>query len=171
MRWSKLLPLALAMMLVACAPRELTRQERAVEEQMLQGRVDLWEKSLNTLKPDSMALTYEQSADFSAAWPSGTRTRGWEQEAQAQKDFVARTSAFNFDLQEPVIEVLSPSIAVVTFRYAADVADSLTKERALFSGQGTMVWRKDPADKTWKIHTVQTSRSPQPAQPTGARRR
>ncbi len=169
MRWSKLLPLALAVALVACAPWELTRQERAVEEQLIQGRVQLWEQSLNTLKPDSMALAYEQTPDFSAAWPDGRRTRGWEQEAQAQKDFAARTKAFNFDVQETVIEVLSPAVAVVTFHHASDVADSLSG-RAVYSGQGTMVWRKDPADKTWKIHTLQISRTPAPEQQAGRRR-
>lgn len=169
MRWSKLLPLALAVALVACAPQSLTRQDRAVEEQLIQGRVQLWEQSLNTLKPDSMALTYEHSPDFSAAWADGKRTRGWEQEAQAQKDFIARTKSYNFDLQEPVIEVLTPAWAVVTFRHASDVADSLSG-RALYSGQGTMVWRKDPTDKTWKIHTLQVSRTPAPAQAAGRRR-
>ncbi len=168
MRWSKLLPLALAVALVACAPQSLTQQERAVEEQMIQGRVQLWEQSLNTLKPDSMALTYEHSPEFSAAWPDGKRTRGWEQEEQAQKDFAARTKSFNFDVQDPVIEVLTPALAVVTFRHASDVADSVSA-RALYSGQGTMVWRKDRSDKTWKIHTLQISRTPVAEQP-GRRR-
>lgn len=168
MRWSKLLPLALAVALVACAPQSLTQQERAVEEQMIQGRVQLWEQSLNTLKPDSMALTYEHSPEFSAAWPDGKRTRGWEQEEQAQKDFAARTKSFNFDVQDPVIEVLTPALAVVTFRHASDVADSVSA-RALYSGQGTMVWRKDRSDKTWKIHALQISRTPVAEQP-GRRR-
>ena len=162
MRWSKLLPLVLAAALVACGP-QLTRQEQAVEEQQIQGQVQLWERSLNSVKPDSMALVYEHSPNFSAAWPDGKRTRGWDQEEQAQRDFATRTTAFNFDVQEPVIEILSPSIALTTFSHTTDVTDSLSG-RALYSGRGTIVWVKDRADKVWKIHTLQVSRTPAPAQ-------
>lgn len=168
MRWSKLLPLALALALVACAPQRLTQQERAVEEQLIQGRVQLWEQGMNTLVPDSMGMFYEQSPNFSEAWPDGKVTRGWEQQAQALKDFAGRTKSFNFDLQDPFIDVLTPAVAVVTFRHASDVADSVSA-RALYSGLGTMVWVKDPSDKLWKIHTLQISRTPAPEQP-GRRR-
>jgi hypothetical protein len=168
MRWSKLLPLALALALVACAPQKLTQQERAVEEQLIQGRVELWEKAMNTLKPDSMGLLYEQSPGFSEAWPDGKMIRGWDQQQQTLKDFTARTKSFNFDVQDPVIDVLTPQVAVVTFRQASDVADSVSA-RALYSGLGTMVWVKDPSDKLWKIHTLQISRNPAPEQ-AGRRR-
>jgi hypothetical protein len=168
MRWSKLLPLALAVALVACAPRHLTQQQRAVEEQVLQGRVQLWEQAMNTLKPDSMGMLYEQSPGFSEAWPDGQLTRGWDQQEQALKDFAARTKSFNFDVQDPVIDILTPAVAVVTFRHASDVADSVSA-RALYSGLGTMVWVKDPSDKVWKIHTLEMSRNPV-AQPAGRRR-
>jgi hypothetical protein len=168
MRWSKLLPLALAVALVACAPRQLTQQERAVEEQVIQGRVQLWEQTMNTLKPDSMGMLYEQSPGFSEAWPDGRLTRGWDQQEQALKDFTARTKSFNFDVQDPVIDILTPAVAVVTFRHASDVADSVSA-RVLYSGLGTMVWVKDRSDKVWKIHTLQISRNPA-AEQAGRRR-
>ncbi len=169
MRWSMLLPLALAAALLACGPQQLTRQELAVEEQALQGQVQLWEQSMNSVKPDSMALVYEHSPAFSAAWPDGKRTVGWDQEEQAQKDFAARTTAFNFDVQEPTIEILSPSVALTTFSHTTDVTDSLSG-RALYSGRGTIVWVKDRTDKIWKIHTLQVSRTPAAPQPAGRRR-
>ena len=168
MRWSKLLPLALALALVACAPQRLTQQERAVEEQLIQGRVQLWEQGMNSLKPDSMGMLYEQAAEFSEAWPDGKMIRGWEQQQQALQDFAGRTKSFNFDVQDPVIDVLTPTVAVVTFRHASDVADSVAA-RALYSGLGTMVWVKDPNDKVWKIHTLQIGRTPAP-EPAGRRR-
>jgi hypothetical protein len=168
MRWSKLLPLALAVALVACAPRQLTQQERAVEEQVIQGRIQLWEQTMNTLKPDSMAMLFEQSPGFSEAWPDGKMTRGWDQQEQALNDFTARTKSFNFDVQDPVIDILTPAVAVVTFRHASDVADSVSA-RALYSGLGTMVWVKDRTDDLWKIHTLQISRNPA-AQPAGRSR-
>lgn len=168
MRWSKLLPLALALALVACAPRQLTQQERAVEEQLINGRLQLWEQAMNTLKPDSMGMLYQQSPGFSEAWPDGKMSRGWDQEEQALADFTRRTTAFNFDVQDPVIDILTPQVAVITFRHASDVADSVSG-RALYSGLGTMVWVKDPSDQLWKIRTLQISRTPAPQQ-AGRRR-
>jgi hypothetical protein len=164
------LTVALAVALVACGPQQLTRQELAVEEQALQRQVQLWEQSLNSVKPDSIALVYQRSPAFSAAWPDGKRTRGWDEEEQAQRDFAARTTAYNFDVQDPVIEVLSPNVALTTFGHTTDIADSVSG-RALYSGRGTIVWVKDPTDKVWKIHTLQVSRTPAPAaQPAGRRR-
>jgi len=168
MRWSKLLPLALALALVACAPQRLTQQQRAVEEQLIQGRVQLWGQAMNSLKPDSMGMVFEHSPDFSEAWPDGKMVRGWDQQEQALKDFAGRTKSFNFDVQQPVIDVLTPAVAVVTFRHASDVADSVSA-RALYSGLGTSVWVKDPSDKVWKLHTLQLSRNPAAEQP-GRRR-
>lgn len=168
MRWSMLLPWALAAALVACTP-QLSQQDRAVEEQAVQRQVQLWEQSLNSVKPDSMALVYEKSPAFSAAWPDGRRTSGWEEEEQAQRDFAMRTTALNFDVQQPVIEILSPSIAVTTFSHTTDVTDSLSG-RALYSGRGTIVWVKDRTEKVWKIHTLQVSRTPAPPAPPGRRR-
>jgi hypothetical protein len=169
MRWSTVLTLALAAALVACGPQQLSRQELAVEEAALEQQVQLWERSVNSVKPDSMALAYEHSPAFSAAWPDGMRTRGWDEEEAAQREFTSRTSAYNFDVQDPVIEILAPNVAVTTFSHTTDVADSLSG-RALYSGRGTIVWVKDPADKIWKIHTLQVSRTPAPAQPAGRRR-
>jgi hypothetical protein len=59
---------------------------------------------------------------------------------------------------------------VVTFRHATDVNDSLSG-RALYSGQGTMVWVKDAKDKTWRLHTLQISRNPPPPTAQAGRRR
>jgi len=169
MRWSMLLPLALAAALVACGPQQLTRQEIAVEEQAIQRQVQLWEQSWNSVKPDSMALVYERSPAFSAAWPDGKRTSGWDEEEQAQRDFAMRTKALNFDVQQPVIEILSPSVALTTFSHTTDLTDSLSG-RALYSGRGTIVWVKDPTERVWKIHTVQVSRTPAAPQQPGRRR-
>ena len=168
MRWSMVLPWALAAALLACAP-QLSQQDRAVEEQAIQRQVQLWEQSLISIKPDSMALVYERSPAFTAAWPDGRRTRGWDQEEEAQREFAARTTAFNFDVQDPVIEILTPNVALTTFSHTTDVTDSLSG-RALYSGRGTIVWVKDPTDKTWKIHTLQVSRTPAAPQPAGRRR-
>jgi hypothetical protein len=169
MRRSILLPLALALALAACGPQQLSRQAMAVEEGLIKDRITLWERSMVSLKPDSMALVYERTPAFSAAWPDGKRTTNWDEEEQAQRDFARRTTAFNFNVQDPVIEILSPTIALTAFTHSTDVTDSLSG-RAAYSGRGTIVWVKDPTDKVWKIHRLQISRTPAPAPPPGRRR-
>lgn len=169
MRRSIVLPLALAAALAACGPKRLSQQEMAVEEETIKNQITLWGRSLNSVKPDSMGLVYEHSPAFSAAWPDGKRTSSWDEEEQAQRDFAATTTAFNFDLQDPVIEILSPTIALTAFSHSTDVTDSLSG-RALYSGRGTIVWVKDHTDKVWKIHRLQISRTPAAVAPTGRRR-
>src|SRR5574341_1689369 len=55
MRRSLLLPLALAAALAACGPK-LSQQDMVVEEGAIKEQITLWEQSLNSVKPDSMAL-------------------------------------------------------------------------------------------------------------------
>lgn len=157
MRWSRWLPLALAGTAAACAPK-LTPQDAAVEQQVISGQLKLWERGMVSLQPDSMALVYEHSPDLTAAWPDGKVTHGWQEEEQAQKDFAANTKTYNFDVQNDATQVLSTSIALTTFRHTTDVTDKAG--RALYSGAGTIVWLKDPQDKTWRIHAIQVSRNP-----------
>src|SRR5574341_1082865 len=117
MRRSLLLPLALAAALAACGPK-LSQQDMVVEEGAIKEQITLWEQSLNSVKPDSMALVYEHTPAFSAAWPDGKRTSSWEEEEQTQRDFASRTTAFNFDVQDPVIEILSPTVALTAFSHS-----------------------------------------------------
>ena len=157
MRWSRFVPLALAGAAAACAPK-LTQQQAAVEQQVIEGQLKLWERGMISLKPDSMALVYDHSPDFLGAWPNGTRTHGWQQEEQAQKAFADSTTTYNFDVQEPNTQVLSTTIALTTFRHGTDVTDK--GGRAIYQGAGTILWVKDPQARTWLIHAVQVSRNP-----------
>ncbi len=157
MRWSRLLPLALAGTAAACAPK-LTPQQAAVEEQVIEGQLKLWERGMISLQPDSMALVYEHSPNVTSAWPDGKVTHGWQAEEQAQKDFAADTQTYNFDVQNDATQVLSTSIALTTFRHTTDVTDKAG--RALYSGAGMIVWLKDPQDNTWRIHAIEVSRTP-----------
>jgi hypothetical protein len=166
MRWFRLLPLALLGAAAACAPK-LTRQQAAVEQQVITGQLQLWERGMISLKPDSMALVYEHSQDFMGAWPDGKRTHGWQEEEQAQKDFAANTQTYNFDVQDAATQVLSTSIAVTTFGHGSDVTDKAG--RGLYQGAGTIVWLKDPQTNAWLIHAIQVSRNPS-AGGTGQRR-
>ena len=157
MRWSRLLPLALVGGAAACAPK-LTPKQAAVEEQVIEGQMKVWERGMISLKPDSMALVYDHSPDFVGAWPDGTRTHGWQEEEQAQKAFADSTQTYNFDVQDANTQVLTTSIALTTFGHGTDVTDK--HGRAIYQGAGTILWLKDPKDNVWRIHAIQVSRSP-----------
>ncbi len=165
MRWYRM-PSALAVLtLFACAPRdEVPPAEQAVEEQVIGDLIMAWERGVNSLKWDSVTIFYHKSPDMVAIWSDGRRTEGWEAESTATAEFLGRTTALNFDVQEPSTQVLSRRVALTTFRHAIDRTDSLTG-RELYTGYGTLVWFKDPADNRWKIHARQISRNPPPAQP------
>lgn len=162
MRSSNLLLCLACLSLAACAPREqLTTAELAVEEQILNGMIENWERVVNSRKVDSMTMFNHKVPGFVGIWSDGRRTLGWEAESLATEEFVARTTAFNLDVQEPNVQVLTRSVALTTFRHALDLTDSLTG-RALFPGYGTIIWMKDPADGMWKVHARQISRNPAP---------
>lgn len=169
MRYSNLLPRLACLGLMACAPSEqLTNQEMAVEQQVLNGLVADWERAVNSLKPDSMALHVHRDPGFVGIWSDGRRTRGWEAESTTTMEFVGRTSALNLDVQDPTTQILTRSVALTTFRHTIDLTDSLAG-RQLFSGYGTLVWVKDPEDRRWKIHARQISRNPPAPAPARGR--
>ena len=157
MRWSRLLPLALVGAAAACAPK-LTPQQAAVEQQVIDGQLKLWERGMVSLKPDSMALVYEHSPGFVGAWPDGKRTHGWQEEEQAQKAFADSTQTYNFDVQGANTQVLTTSLALTTFGQGTDVTDK--HGRAIYQGAGMIVWVKDPTDHVWRIHAIEVSRNP-----------
>ncbi|GIW52709.1 MAG: hypothetical protein KatS3mg081_2064 [Gemmatimonadales bacterium] len=173
MRWYRVPSVLAVLTLFACAPSdEVSPAEQAVEEQVIRDLILAWERGVNSLKWDSVTMFYHKSPDMVAIWSDGRRTEGWEAESTATAEFLARTTALNFDVQEPSTQVLSRRVALTTFRHAIDLTDSLTG-RQLFSGYGTLVWIKDPTDNRWKIHARQISRNPPPAEPARqpARRR
>lgn len=166
MRYSNLLPRLACLGLMACGSgAQLTNQEMAVEQQALNSLLAEWERAVNSLKPDSMALHVHRDPGFVGIWSDGRRTTGWEAESTATMEFVGRTSALNLDVQNPNTQVLSRSVAFTTFRHTIDLTDSVVG-RQLFSGFGTLVWVKDPADRSWKIHARQISRNPLAPAPT-----
>lgn len=171
MRRSKLLPGLACLGLLGCAPSEqLTPAERAVEEQMLAGRVTAWEQAVNSRNFDSVTMFYHKDPGMVGLWSEGRRAQGWEAESTVTVEFLRRTTDLNFDIQDPSTQILSRSVALTTFRHAIDLTDSVAG-RQLYSGFGTLVWVKDPADGEWKIHSRQISRNPPPpAQPAGRRR-
>lgn len=151
--------LAAVVLVAACGSQQLTQRERAVESQALQGRLATWGRVLANRDRDSLATIYEHSPELSVAWADGVRTRGWDDESKALAQFLNDVNSFNFVIQDPTVDVLSRTVAVTTFRYSVDAIHANTS-RDVYSGQGTLVWVKDPKSDTWLIHTAELSRVP-----------
>jgi type II secretory pathway pseudopilin PulG len=157
--------------LAACRPGAMTRQEIAVQEQNLQARVQAWARAFNNRQRDSLATYYDQAAGLSVAWPDGDRRNGWDEEAAKQEEFLTMARQVNLVLQDPRVEILSSTAAVVTFRHAMDVIiGDVHPERRYFTGQGTMVWTRADDRSPWVIHAGQVSETPQQVSEGTARR-
>lgn len=125
---------------------------------------------MNAKSTDSLAGLYYQGPEVTVARPSGNRTRGWQQEGQAQADFVGRTANINLAVQSPTIDVITSRFGLTTFGYTADVTDTMGV-RTLYAGQGTGVWTKEPGDDSWKLWALQLSQNaPEAAAPARRRR-
>jgi ketosteroid isomerase-like protein len=164
--WRKQLVLAAVGLLAGCMPSKLSRQDLAVEEQALDARVNGWAKAFSNQQLDSLATYYEQSDMLSMAWPDGQVSQTWEEEAAFQKAFFDAAGQVNLVVQDLGIEVVSPTIAIMTFRHATDViTEQGTPQRRYFTGVGTLVWMRANARSPWLIHTGQLSETPAAPQP------
>ncbi len=151
--------LGLAGVLVAGCSQQLSRQEISVEEQRVRERVTGWARAIGNRDTGELAAFYHQVPEVTVAWMSGTRTRGWDEERDTQRQFFRNIARANLVISDLSIEVLSTSAAVTTFRHSSDIIMTST-DRDIFSGNGTIVWTKDEADNVWKIHAAQISRNP-----------
>ena len=156
MRRSMLSTAIVSVALLGCDPPDLTRQQRAVEEQFVQGRVNAWTTALNNKEPENLAGMYENSPDLTVMWLEGAKTVGFDEYEDMIADFFRRSVFMNFGAQSPHVEVLSSTVAVVTFRHSVDVQWVDTR-RDVWAGYGTLVFVKDSEDNLWKIHTQHIS--------------
>ena len=172
MRHTLLLGLA-CIGLAACGTR-MTPQERSVQEGVVRDRVTAWARTFSNRDRDSLASYYEQTSDFTFAWPDGRRTNGWEQESKAQDEFFTNVTQTNLVPQDVQVEVLSPTVAVATFRHSADFivgGGGGNPTRDYFTGLGTMVWVKPDPKGSWVLNAGQLSKTPVPAPAPAGRRR
>lgn len=170
--WRETLVVGMVGALAACQTGKLTQQERNVQEQAVEARLEGWAKAFSNRQTDSLAGYYDQSQALTFAWPDGDRTTGWEAEAAKQHDFFQTGRQVNLVLQNPTVDVLTTTSAVATFRHAMDViVGNINPERRYFTGQGTFVFTRENEHSPWVIHAGQMSETPPPAQPSGRQRR
>jgi ketosteroid isomerase-like protein len=143
--------------LASCAQR-MTRQEQALEEQMVRDRATAWVRAFSNRDVDSLATFYLQDPDLTVAWPDGRRLNGWDAESQAQRGYFDGMTTMNLVAQDLQVRVLAPDAALVTFRHSTDEIRGTNRD--LFSGQGTLLWTKLDAAGSWVILAQQLSRTP-----------
>ena len=156
MRWSTCSVAIVSVFLLGCESPGLSRQQRAVEEQTVQNRVTDWTNALNNRAVEELTVLYVNSPDLSVLWIEGITARGFEEFDQMIKDFFEHSSFMNFSMQSPEVDVLTATVAVVTFRHSVDI-QWLDNQRDLWGGHGTLVFIKDPVDEGWKIRRQHVS--------------
>ncbi len=159
MRRSILSTAIVSVALLGCESPDLTRQQRAVEEQFVQGRVTAWAKALNNEELEDLAGMYENSPDLTVMWLEGAKTVGFDEYEAMIADFYGRARFMNFAAQSAHVDVLNSRVAIVTFRHSVDVQWFDTR-RDVWAGFGTLVFVKDSEDGIWRIHTQHVSVNP-----------
>ena len=156
MRWSTCSVAIASVVLLGCEPPELTLRQRAVEEQAVHIRFTEWTTALNNKELDDLGDLYEKSPALSVLWIEGITTSGFEDFDTMIRDFYGRTRFMNFALQSPDVDVLTATVAVVTFRHSVDIVWFDTR-RDVWAGHGTLVFTKDPVDERWRIRRQHVS--------------
>lgn len=159
MRRSILSTVIVSVALLGCESPDLTAKQRAVEEQFVQGRVNAWTTALNNRELEDLAGMYENSPDLTVMWLEGAKSVGFEEYEAMIADFYGRARFMNFAAQSAYVDVLSSTVAIVTFRHSVDVQWFDTR-RDVWAGYGTLVFVKDSEDNLWKIHTQHISVNP-----------
>ncbi len=159
MRRSILSTAIVSVALLGCESPDLTRQQRAVEEQFVRGRVNAWITALNNKELEGLAGIYENSPDLTVMWLEGAKAVGFEEYEAMIADFYGRASFMNFAAPSPHVDVVNSTVAIVTFRHSVDVQWVDTR-RDVWAGYGTLVFVKDSEDGLWKIHTQHISVNP-----------
>jgi ketosteroid isomerase-like protein len=125
------------------------------QRELVEARLNTWTRVINNKATDSLFALYHQGDSLRVMWPNGRRTIGWEATRQAWRDFYGQTDYMNFVVQSPTVEILSPTVAVATFRHSTDIVRG-GRRQPVRPGYGTVIWKKD-ADGNWKIYISQVA--------------
>ena len=148
----------LAATLVSCQ-REMAPHTRSAEEQVIRDRLGQWTRFMNNESLDSLDSYYAQVPEFTAAWPDGSRQRGWAEQEDALRTMFGNVTTLNVVVQDPEVHVVDFTTAIVTFRFGMDQI-LRGRTRDVFAGQATQVWARDGAGADWRILAEQYSRNP-----------
>jgi uncharacterized protein (TIGR02246 family) len=151
MRRSHLLLVLAGATLLACYA-EMSLRARTEAEREVQARFDTWVRAMNNMDLDSLLVLHNPVPELTVIWPDGRVARGWEEESAQHEQSMQGVDRVNFGVQNVEIQVLSPAVALVTFRHSTDVILADGERGSPTAGSVTLVWTKDRADDLWKIH-------------------
>ena len=159
MRWYKAAVLTLGLAAMGCeSTPSLTPTAINVATDQIQARLDDWERYVNNRMIDSATTLYMDNSALNVGWSNGVRTVGLEEHTAEVQNFYNSIQFVNVVLQNPTVDVISPTVAAVNFRYSIDMQLNDTS-RDPYSGLGLQVWIKDSADELWKIQHHMMSRN------------
>lgn len=150
MRRSYPLLLLACMILIACSS-EMSLRARMVAEQQVRARFDTWVRAMNNMDVDSLLAMHQNVPELTVIWPDGRVAHGWEEERALRQEALEGVDRINFGVKNVEIQILSRSIALVTFRSSTDVMLDDGERGIPSAGYVSMVWVRDRADNRWKI--------------------
>ena len=142
---------------VSCSGEDASVRQHFLAQSNVSVRFESLVRAVNNRDQDSVALFYQHVPELRVLQMDGSITRGWEAEAESQKVFFESLSMVNFVADAVEIDVLSKDLVLTTFRFSIDIARADGRRDPTTSGNGTIVWIKDPADDEWKIRLQQLS--------------
>lgn len=156
---SKALVVIACALVLACDAGMSLREQRIIE-QAVRGQFDSWVRYVNNHAADSVAALFHQVPELVVVWSTGEMNRGWDEARVAQTELFESSDRINLVPTSPQLQVLSPSFATISMRYAVDIMykDGTREPRG---GHATQIWMKDPVDDVWKIHLQHFSLTPQ----------
>ncbi len=155
---SSLVTVLLCVAVLACEP-EMSTRERLVEQQRVEAALTTWARLMNNARTDSLSAMYVQTPAVHVVRVDGQIGTGWEAVQEGQRIFFGGLDYMNFVLQNPNVELLTPELALATFRHSTDIVRGGARQPVV-TGGGTILWERDPTDDRWKIRLEHVSVTP-----------
>ena len=124
---------------------------------------DNWVRAICNMERDSVFAMYHKVPELRVFYPNGQVSIGWEEEHTRLREFFDRVEMVNLVTRGREVDVLSPTVAVTTFRFTLDALVDGAPLQPSLVGTAAITWIKDETDERWKIHTQHAS----VATPTG----
>ncbi|MGH7753174.1 MAG: YybH family protein [Gemmatimonadales bacterium] len=142
---------ALALTVAACGGSEPVDDPGAASE--VEERFAQWVRAWNSFNPANLEPFYIQKRHLTVAWPNGERMRGWEEESEYQRNFLATVMVMNLQPRDATFVMIHGNLALITFGFSLDMAAG--GRRQIGPGQATMLWQKEGG--VWRIYSAQLS--------------
>ncbi len=157
MRTTNIAALVVCLMLVSCTGESFSVRRQMLEKTNVAAFFDNWVRAVSNMERDSVFAMYHQVPELRVFYPDGRVSQGWDEERAMLNGFFDRVEMINLVTRGREVEVLSPSVAVTTFRFTLDALVDGEPLQPSVDGIASITWIKDENDERWKIHTQHAS--------------